>query len=624
MSKVTRPKLTRGTKLKTAHVHGVLGDIATDLNASNVTIDQLSDSMGTFRINFHIPCIDSRFASVVQRVDGSIAGLQQYAIPFTLPPAQNYFKKTGVVGDPPRFKVDRGVPRIILDEFSFSFDQGAANAARPDYHDITTSYGAGTNEGTLDYEEIDAYTMELSLSEKDQWFFTAASAVDGTASKRHPKRTIFTYPINGAVFASKVNKPNPFVITDINHVMRPFTTYIIYLSLPNLTKVGVQSASMPNSPYTSTPDRSHALYSVQISLKCRTDLDRRDEYSAASNSIRNYPSKDSATTDSIRSRTVTGDTISISTPLSNTDIEAETAGGINTNIQFVDQAFRDKFRGGFNDRSETAATQELYADSCYEVLTIPLLNNAQDQVYGVKNADLNGSYAGVLPSGGGGAYESIADRRIIPLKEPMIVHHIILARSFMDPATYAAHGAPTHTEKYPALDPNANGIFANIQTELGVGIGSGLRGDLGAYINLAYVNTAVGAAPQFTVIDYINSIGNYTSSAYTHDLLHVPLMSLATGSTGLGYGSNGLPIYMGKSWDPTSGRTNAINTAGALATPATKGQEQFLEVRIRLSNSAGAVQDATSSKLYVGYGGLWLYVIGKKYLTRGYHGDATT
>jgi hypothetical protein len=619
MSKVTRPKLTRGTKLKQEHIHGVLTDVASEINAATVTVDQTPKaSAGVFRLNFHIPVLDSRFLVIGQSSSGHVATTNQYAIPFTLPPSQEHFSTIGAVGDPPRFKVDKSVPRLILDEFSFSFDQGSAAASRVDYHFNTTTYAAGTNEGCLDFEEAEAYSLELSLAEKNQWYFTANGAGDNTASLRHPQKTIFTLPIDGAAFVSKVNKPNPVVIPDINHVMRPFTTYILMISAPSLTTVG-KTANYAQSPFALSPDRSHALYSVQFSLKVKSDMDRRDVYNAGTNSIRNYPTKDSGTANTIRSRAVTGNSISISAPVADATIAADGSTGVNTNLQLIDQALRDKFSGGFNDRSETAATQELYADSCYEVLTVPLFNNAANQVYDADTANSNGAYANVAKTAGG-TYQSIADRRIIPIREPMVVHHVILARSFMQPSKMNAGGG----NPYPEGDANAVNVFTNIGMELGVGIGSGLRSDHAAYINLAYAKSDDASMPQFGTIDVIAPASQTTGSStnFRHDLLHVPLSYLATGALGKGYYSNGLPIFIGKSWDPTATRTQSVsNATGALSAPATGGREQFIEVRMRIFNTAGNIEDGSKTSMYVGYGGYWLYIIGKKYLTKGFHGN---
>lgn len=442
MTKITRPKLTRGTKLKKEHVHGVLSDAATQINGATVTLDQTPNlSMGVFRVNFHIPVIDSRFLVIDQNSSGTVTKFNKYVIPFTLPPTQDHWSTTGTVGTPPRFKIDKTVPKMILDELTFSFDQGAEAATRADYHFTTASYGKGINEGCLDYEEADAYSCELSLLEKSQWYFTAGSASDTSQDKRHPQKTIFTLPVDGSAFTSNVNRLNPLVVPDINHVMRPFTTYMLAITAPNLTKVGIKADLGESSPFTTSPDRSHALYSVQFSLKMKSDLSRRDVYNPATNNIRNYPTKDSSTANTIRSRAVTGNSVSITSPAANDIITADGAKGINTNVQLVDQVFKDKLSGGFNDRSETAATQELYADTCYEVLTVPLFNNAANQVYDVKTANSNGAYANITPSGGGSAYQSIADRRIIPIREPMVIHHVILARSFMSPGYLATTGA---------------------------------------------------------------------------------------------------------------------------------------------------------------------------------------
>ena len=86
------------------------------------------------------------------------------------------------------------------------------------------------------------------------------------------------------------------------------------------------------------------------------------------------------------------------------------------------------------------------------------------------------------------------------------------------------------------------------------------------------------------------------------------------GSGGAGYFVQGRPIFIGKGWSPTWTRTTMAAT-GAAST--TLGSEQFIEVRMRMRDTAQTMQTAPSSgtlTMYSGYQGHWVYLIGKKAL----------
>ena len=92
------------------------------------------------------------------------------------------------------------------------------------------------------------------------------------------------------------------------------------------------------------------------------------------------------------------------------------------------------------------------------------------------------------------------------------------------------------------------------------------------------------------------------------ELHQVPL----GGSGGAGYFAQGKPIFIGKGWSPTWARTNM---ATGPAAPTTGGSEQFIEVRMRMRDTAQTMQTGPSAgtlTMYSGYQGHWVYLIGKK------------
>lgn len=613
MAKITRTRLARGTKLTPDHIHGGLASAAAQMNAGTVDIEQLEARSGSFRINLHVPYLasDYPFSEGASAVLGS--GGFAYCIPFTLPPTQDMFSADQSDG----FMVSEDQPAIVLEEVSFSFDQRAEGAAIVDHR--LSSGEVDPDRGKMDFEELRAYDLDLSLLEKDQTYF-------GNDQVRFDK-VIFSAPVSNLLVAGNVTRFNPFSVTDINASLSPFKTYAFSISAPLL---GRDSTASP------AKTRSHALVSVSISLKVRSTLQKRDAHSAPASPIQNLPTKD--TDLSIRTPTSIAQTVGILSPVAGDPISADDGNlGVSVNMERIDTEFRHKLKGGIDSDCETSARQMLANDAGYEVIAIPLMNNrAMGGI--VSSMATEEPYTNIN--------NQLWDRTVIPIHYPMVIHHVVLAWNWNRFVTTDSN--PPHAPAAPALfvPGVASGAAADFRVHVGLAMGRGLRGDEQDYQQIAELEIfepylATSGLPslanwdnnlidrlscntnQFDLAGGPGSSSRYGNGAWRPvagaaqplywewELHQVPIINNGAGGSfsGQGYHLNGRPFFVGKSWSATGTRNN-ISPGIA---PATEGNEQFLEARMKISY--GAVFPATN-EVVTGYQGHWLYVIGKKFLTR--------
>lgn len=605
MAKVTRKRLARGTKLTADHIQTPLADIAAQLNTGAIEHEQMEGDSGSFRINLHIPYLAGDFPFAEQapsNVGGNatVPEFAAFAIPFTLPPTQEMFDAQS--GAP--FVINESQPHMVLEEVSFSFDQMAEPTAIKDHCEDDFDRLGVVDSGKMDFDQVSAYDLSISLLEKPQEYF-----------EQNPsyffQKTVFSAPVSAQLFQSDVRRFNPFLVEKINATISPFKTYAFLIKAPAL-------GTRASKPATR---KTHALVSVQISMKIRSTLMQRDLYHAALNPLQNWPTKDSHIAP--RSPADVGQPTVVTPPAAGAAILADT-GSADTSVSLVmgkvDEVFRKGLKGGVDTFCEPETKQVLLDDSCYEVIALPLMNNRRyggiasrhvtDEPYCAnQNAD-------------------IWDRRVFPLHYPFAIHHVVLAWNWnrftiLDPA--ATHNATT------ATNVPASNTFT---VDVGVGIGEGIRSDGFGYQQVAALQLQNPAAPHqpsatwsSTMFDRMNAnpgefkdggnaylgngamrpgVGLTGNFIWEWELHSVPLVRGA--DNGTGYFTQGPPVFAGKSWTPTSFRTNIGGIASAVA-----GREEFIEVRMKISDTAPF---PSNDDVVSGYQGHWIYIIGKKFLTR--------
>ena len=637
MAKVTRTKLARGTKLVTQHVHGVLTDIATEIDAATVEVDQLEASWGSFRVNLHLPVLESLFALGSFKPSTGLAQWHEgtpYAIPFTLPPLLD---DIDIDNTTRTYQAPQGPLITVLDEVSFSFDQraepmmvaGVLYGGTPGAGEIVT--GLRLNAGMLTTYTPDPdghpYDLNISLWEKPLLYFHPNEAnIENLGLKG---REIFSAALPAELFTSKNFRANPFVKSDLNKAINPYKSLTLLLHAGHL---------FYNDGWTAAGYLvDYALASISVSLRFKTRLTARDVNGAFT--FGNVPAKH----DGVKSTRTT----TITTPAAGSDIDGDTiASSIDENLYTVDRIFRDKFTGGYDINSESPPRQELAEDACYEVIAVPLFNNGwQKGLQFVPPNPLSSYY-----SWGGGDFV-IGDRRLIPIRNPLSIHHVILAwnwqpfHCYKDAAQTIIH--PIGATEY-RVPPSATTQF---RARVEVGLYTGIRADdcdydMVASLELVNPGAVPGGANTWhaQMIDRIKTDPNritqrdgFAAAGLPEDwqweLFYLPVNSTAGGSSPTYYnpGQRPYPMYAGRSWTPTAQNQAGTTTtrrsiAGAI--PNCEGQEQYIEVRGLVDDVANAnfglsgVGDyaelapgaITTGTIGVGYGGCWVYIICKKHL----------
>jgi hypothetical protein len=293
-------------------------------------------------------------------------------------------------------------------------------------------------------------------------------------------------------------------------------------------------------------------------------------------------------------------------------------------------------------------------------------------IAGLGNKDIT-DYPNAGPVGQENAY---IDRRLIPIPHSMTVHHVLFVMNYTSdrpqhPAWTSGVAAHLGGAQVPEIGPTQyiNATLpgdGKMSYEVGVGLVTGVPGDNFDYQQVAYMqrNSSSSAGASGTtdaqIVDSINldlpGCG-FTSSAspstakaqFEQQILSVPLVSGVGMAAGSGYYSNavvptpiagtrgiqGAPFFAGEGNTYTAARSNVGSTGGGAAgAPATAGAEQYLEVRLGVRTTAAApannvlvpvtvggtdhltynTTDYGWGDIALGYGGCWVYIIGKKHL----------
>ena len=324
-------------------------------------------------------------------------------------------------------------------------------------------------------------------------------------------------------------------------------------------------------------------------------------------------------------------------------------------MQNIDQQFSDKLRGGYNEFSQTYPTQPIKDDAAYEVITVPLGSGFVHNRMSVRDDYPLAPYVSGSTFTAAGAPPAYAenpyvDRRIIPIDSEMTIHHVIVALNWTSDKIQVAYNptaAPAGEIAYQPATLPFNGANT-AKYSVGVGMLTGPRADEFEYQQVAYSefqpSTTSFASAANGLIDCVKlDLPACRDMPTEWALISVPVRNQAALATpapaanGTGYwgfettptwlkGQQGRPYFVGEGNTYTAARTPVGTAAGgaADATPLGQGQgcEQFLEVRLSVDPQA-AVYNASMEYLFpgygqgdifLGYGGCWVYIIGKKHL----------
>ena len=638
MAKITRKKLSRGTKLMPEHVYPPLSDAAAQLTGVAVGREQMRAPMAPFRVNLTLPYLAS---------DSIPSGVM--TVPFVLPPTQDLFSTTLNAGGGIDPLYPGNLPQTKLKSVSFSFDQRAEPAAiASQFWGLSGTANTGkfaysSEQAKVTYEDAVRLDVRLSLHEKTQEYF-------GDAYPYNTESELWSTVIPGSTgYAGAALRANPFLQSDLDIAVDPFKTFILTISCPGLE--GIEG-------------RTLALPSIEVSLKFVCELMPRD---FGETSVQNIP--DDGGSGAGKYGAKTAPSVTISTPAAGDPLEAEDTKGVNTNISTLDQQFQDKLEGGYNRFADVPPTEVIADDAAYEVIAVPLYQNmAHGGLSASPTFYATYPYLATLSGTGNTAVDEAVntgafDRRIIPIHHSYTIHHAVLAWNWTPwdllnwdgkgDAPLTAGPSATYTDQQRA---NIVCPSRDVTLDVGVGIGTGAGADGFNYEQVAKLSitnpnnygtwdgssgtqTPTEPATKGTwdasLIDRVTTTtqpprglvwkddlsGASGKPRWNWELHSIPLAGHGSGA-GAGYYNQGKEIFAGPGWTRTSGRSDMD---GGL--PSTAGAEQWIEVRANLYRpSAGALNAAPyqfdplriadKSSILVGYGGCYVYLICKKHLTK--------
>ena len=438
----------------------------------------------------------------------------------------------------------------VFDGITLGFDQRSEVAAI-------------TEAGDLSFGEAQNLTLPVSILTK-----TPVGAGGGYAADN----CIAQIEFNSLNFSNTHLHVNPVIRSGLGILVDPYKTLILQVDLSKLQDSAV----------------ALSLNSLVISLDFYVDLMERDRAVDSAGVVTDWKLQNVPT--SHRGFRVTNpETIIV--PAAGSVITADSAAfgaGVQSSIEAIDSPFHDGLVGGYGDKSAPNGFSNILSDAGYEVIAVPIWGNGWDGIVPV----VGGADIGSFPFVGPAPFSlPTCDRRVIPLQFPMVVHHVLAA---------------AHYEGYAPSSPT-------FEVEIGVGLGCGIRSDLFQSRQLAHAKWTPANEADYLVDSFV---GVNNARLYSVPLVHL------TGQPGVGYHTqypwlieNGTPVFCGQALDSEVSRTDMAAAVGGAATPMPlmHGKEQFLEVRWSFNDPAG-LANMPPGEGPVGFGGHWVYIIGKKHL----------
>lgn len=404
-------------------------------------------------------------------------------------------------------------PLLVLDECTVSFEQRGEPAA------VVNLEAGSASQGYLSYDIVGQLNLQVALMEKSQWYFNNAQA-------NEPDREVFSLSLNSTAYAGRFYRFNPFTKTGLSKTLNPYKTYVLMINAQDL-----HGGALAN--------QNCALPSLTLSLKIRHPMVERDK----GDSIQNIP---------LHNGIPTGQTITPLNPAADSLIQATGADGVQTSLEAFDLPLLKGLESGYERDGSLAPVEAIVLDSAYEILCVPMWGN-----FGTESAVRAANVTQLPYQTSNLCADWTIDRRIIPIQQPWTIHHVTAV------AGYAYPYDGTSTGRRPTS--------ATFNSQVGVGLGTGLRGDLFKYQQVAWKDWTPGSILTRT-IDHVKSRvgGTLTLNSWDFDLLNIPLV----GAGGSGYYPQGTPVFCGSGTSRTADRSNIDGGASAV-----KGLEQWLEVR---------------------------------------------
>lgn len=556
MSKYSRQPLTRGTKHNPPVGWLPAATIAADVAA--VRVDDSNDSLplAPFRVTLHFPSVIDKISPFAQDSENPVAAV---CAPFLLAEPQQSFSPDG--------DLPEGVV-MVLDEVSLSFDQRAEASA------IEGTGGAGDLAPT----QIDRLNLRVSVVAK------ACSAFDDNAGV-DPDQEIWSSPLFAKQLGGVDFRTNPALWRDIQQQVDPRKTLAVIVEVPDL-----YDATTPLM-----------LPSMTVSLRfLRTTFSRINN--STTGTVQNMPTLQDGVP-------VPDSGFGISVPLSSVTALADGAGGIHTMLEAFDLKLHEGLKGGVNREGYLPNVEHLDFTDGYHVIAVPMFTNVGPTGFVLSANAPNLPYATGIATP-----DKTVDQRIIPIEQPLVLHHVLVALNWC---------APNATAINAGLIPTA----ATLHHKVGVALYGGPSSDSVEFQQVAYVDVTPVTKATYQIDRWRYKWTQFMTRAPAYDKQNFDLLVCPlTGTGGAAFEdmftsvsiAQGKPIWMGRSTWGLRTRSNINGVA-----PATAGCEQSIVVRMSIEDAgglygpAGGGNQTTDADVLVGFGGHWVYLLCTTGLTSG-------
>lgn len=663
MSKITRKKLIKGTKLPAQSLDNFFTDVKTAVNTPTINKENLLYK-SNFDLNFNTRIVKNNTninkgwklysdtnALGTTMLSGDLGSPHKTYFPvqniyidqnvyqhfhFILPNTQEVFDINGLKKNSYVYSLNRLVVSVdTLDNPAGTYPMTYPTYDAGTYHSISAT---------------DAMDITISLHRKTPYI---------NNSTQYWEEKVGEWTVPGAAFLNSGLDTNPFSFEDLKLKMFPDAIYLLSITSNNLEDtLVIKYDALPNSIA-----QTLLINNLQITLGFSCQLLDYDQVSVSNNiaSIQNAPYSDQI------APWILQDTLTNTVTINPTDVIQES--NVQGNMSAIDIPQVRKLVGGYETDSSMPHHQQIKTSACYETKQVPLFNNNQ-LLYGWKkyrntSADGYGLYATEVGFTGTGAnfmaytdstpqrfdltqYEAqrninqVVDRKYFPIHEPFILHHLFF--------TYWV-GSPTN--EFGNRPEHPNTYF-----EVEVYLHTLNRSDSAIRQRIAYakwqptVGTDLITANNL-LVDKAFWLEQQNSQIYKNSTFIRPCgftiqipVNYGTVPTlqGSGYTTTGKPLFMGRGYYPYSAYNNNrtsifLDVNNDTQIRYTQGLEQYYEVIFRIANPGGigcnvfTTQD-TPDVLYPNYllnyaetatklqqPGAMLYMIGKKSLidTRGNH-----
>ncbi len=582
MSKIGFKRLSRGVKLLTAHIHDQVQSALTRITSTGFIADEMRDNAGTFRVNVSLSNITPK--TFFQEVDG--VKYMKCCAGFTLPPPQEFFSSTAMV--------QPTTPVYILENIGLSLDSQA------------TPFATARVNGNLSKDEAENVAFQVTIQRKPVDVFTGTAITSGSLPTVTPEMTnvVLSLDYPDVLWTNEFIRPNPGVSTDLDTMFDPYSAYLVSVDCGKLAESATELR----------------VDSLLLTLKFRTALIDRDTGSV----VQNMPqSPDLPAASQYGARYTVPETIT--TPAANATIVADPVGtddGVSGSLAKTDVKFLRGLLGGYTSKSRRWGASNIKTDAAYEVISVPMWGNGWYCKGEGGGADSDAVPLDQLPFIGASPYNNLTcDRRIIPIRFPFTVHHVIAFCNYSGRLAIPADEAID----YSSTNQWSSAASAALEHSVGVGIGAGIRSD----IDCSTRNVAFATWTRATIDSHRISLLEYRDptngrSYCQGDLLRIPLVYPGA-AKGAGYDSvvnpslvdTGPPVFVGQTNSSDLVRSPMADLPGGADTSlAQDGYEQFLDIRwsIKVPLPSGGLVAMDNTEVIIGQGGFQVYIIGKKHL----------